>query len=142
MLLKNLAVTIFLFAAVAHSFVDINKHVSNYGDGHDDEGHLKEHLKDVYNEEQLAALKDENSHRFHYFKLHDTNNDDKLDGLELRAALSHSDHPAEKKSAEEKENAEKALTQMVDHTLQEDDLDNDGFISFVEYELSLKAHAA
>ncbi|OWF43533.1 Multiple coagulation factor deficiency protein 2-like [Mizuhopecten yessoensis] len=51
-----------------------------------DEAHLKEHLK-----EQIDTSKPmtQQEMEFHYFRLHDADNNTKLDGLEIMAALSH-----------------------------------------------------
>ncbi|OXU23317.1 hypothetical protein TSAR_013504 [Trichomalopsis sarcophagae] len=56
---------------------------------------------------------------FHYFKLHDIDNNTKLDGLEIFNAIQHTLH---------------------DHSyeffmLEEDDLDNDGYLAYIEFVL-------
>ncbi|XP_021366738.1 multiple coagulation factor deficiency protein 2 homolog, partial [Mizuhopecten yessoensis] len=51
-----------------------------------DEAHLKEHLKDQINTDRQMTPQEM---EFHYFRLHDTNNDTKLDGLEILSALTH-----------------------------------------------------
>ena len=49
--------------------------------------HIAEHLKDVVNKpvEQMT----EEEMEFHYFKLHDYDNNNKLDGTEITKALTH-----------------------------------------------------
>jgi Ca2+-binding EF-hand superfamily protein len=79
---------------------------------------------------------------FYYFKLHDTNNDNLLDGLEVVAAL---DHVHEEEFAHEEQNNTKnermgddELTNLVDEILKEEDLNHDGFISYEEFKHALE----
>ncbi|XP_078494895.1 multiple coagulation factor deficiency protein 2 homolog isoform X1 [Ciona intestinalis] len=69
---------------------------------------------------------------FYYFRLHDLNKDEILDGNELYAALSEGavnfglseDNSAEK---------EKYLIEAVDHLLEETDANDDGLVTWLEY---------
>ncbi|KAI9248483.1 hypothetical protein BDA99DRAFT_446161 [Phascolomyces articulosus] len=68
---------------------------------------------------------------YYLFVLHDTNGDGNLDGHELRAAFTdfdedEEDDPTQYVSLDE-------VTDMVDHVLEEDDLNGDGLISWEEY---------
>ncbi|KAI9302888.1 hypothetical protein BJ944DRAFT_166420 [Cunninghamella echinulata] len=75
---------------------------------------------------------------YYLFVLHDRNGDGYLDGHELRGAFSdfdveHEEDPAKYVSLED-------ITSMVDHVLEEDDLDGDGKISWEEYMQSQLYH--
>jgi len=70
--------------------------------------------------------------QFHYFKMHDADNNNKLDGLELVASLQHW-HDEETVHAEAPPQlAEWKLAEMVDMSLLDVDTDKDGYISWVE----------
>ena len=47
--------------------------------------HLRDELHDVFSEDDIKKTDFDNNEmlELHYFKLHDANNDNKLDGLEL-----------------------------------------------------------
>ncbi|GFO46034.1 multiple coagulation factor deficiency protein 2 [Plakobranchus ocellatus] len=51
-----------------------------------DQAHLKEHMQGEINTDKPLSPEEM---EFHYFRLHDVNNDSMLDGLELLKALSH-----------------------------------------------------
>ena len=67
---------------------------------------------------------DEQDDRYYWFSLHDYNNDEHLDGHELRHAWMASN--PEKYSKE-------VVEPMVDKIIERDDTDNDGRISWAEY---------
>lgn len=110
-----------------------------------DEAHLKEHLKDqIDTNKQMTPEEME----FHYFRLHDTNNDTKLDGLEIMAALNHmgqmfklQPHERTGKTPEQitaleeerQKGALKYFTDIIDRVLVTDDINKDGYISYPEY---------
>jgi Ca2+-binding EF-hand superfamily protein len=105
-----------------------------------DKEHIREHMSEYYKEEDLEEqldLESEDAMLFHYFKLHDTDNNNKLDGLELYHGMAHTTH--EHKEREEKGEApkftmnHKMLTNFVDRVLEMDDLNEDGFIDYYEF---------
>lgn len=53
-----------------------------------DKEHIKEHLHGVLGEPDLSKLSEEEL-QFHYFKMHDNDNNNKLDGTELIKSLIH-----------------------------------------------------
>lgn len=53
-----------------------------------DREHIKEHLHGVLGEPDLSKMTEEEL-QFHYFKMHDNDNNNKLDGSELIKSLIH-----------------------------------------------------
>ncbi|XP_077148438.1 multiple coagulation factor deficiency protein 2 homolog [Ranitomeya variabilis] len=105
-----------------------------------DHHHLEEELKHELGEIDLdKATEDELE--FYYFTMHDFDHNKLLDGLEIITALQESldEHIGNVFSKEEKM---KHYIEMTDEVLQEDDLDKDGFLSFVEYMHSQKRTAS
>ena len=91
-------------------------------------------MSEYYKDEDMDKLNlsTEEATQFHYFKLHDTDNNNKLDGLELYAAIDH--------FSEHQDNVEKPIVLehpqivlVVDRVLEEDDLNEDGFIDYFEF---------
>ena len=81
--------------------------------------------------------------QFHYFKLHDHDNNNKLDGLELGAAMTHfhemsdeeADVPPSGIAMEDDE-----LSNLVDLILKEDDLNDDGYVDYYEFVMAQRRH--
>merc|ERR1712150_338984 len=102
--------------------------------------HVKEHLKDKIDIDREISTEEL---EFYYFLEHDFNNDSRLDGLEILAAIKHSELAHEfaastanltdesLKKINEKEL--KVYTELIDDILKEDDQNNDGYISYLEY---------
>ncbi|GAB5590291.1 hypothetical protein Unana1_05191 [Umbelopsis nana] len=101
---------------------------SNYGEQQSNQEHIKEHIKQLAGDEGEIPEMDEKDTLFYLFTLHDYNKDGFLDGHELRAAFTdfEDDDPSAVVSLDE-------VTDMVDHVLEEDDLNGDGLISWEEY---------
>ncbi|KAL8610963.1 hypothetical protein ACOMHN_042579 [Nucella lapillus] len=111
-----------------------------------DQAHMREHLQ-----EEIGNINKEMSPEemeFHYFRLHDTNNDTRLDGLEILKALSHMmppiqvmPHEAQGKTPVEMEQLKKqrlfqmlsGFVMIIDKVLAKDDVDKDGYLSYPEY---------
>lgn len=83
---------------------------------------------------------------FHYFKVHDIDNNAKLDGLEILYAIQHTFHENRLANAERESSSENTRTmdyeddlpwivELVDRVLREDDLDHDGYLGYIEYVL-------
>lgn len=78
---------------------------------------------------------------FHYFNIHDFDNNQQLDGLEMLQAMRHTIEHDDHVDEEEPDNADYLLyhtefdyfIELVDKVLEEDDIDNDGFLSYAEY---------
>ena len=66
--------------------------------------------------------------QFHFFKLHDTDSNGKLDGLELYAAIRHHNEGDDEMTHNE-------VVGYVDKILKMDDLNEDGYIDYYEFHL-------
>jgi len=117
-----------------------------------DPHHLEEHLRGVFSEEQVLQMTPK-EREFHYFKLHDDDDNNLLDGLEMLNAIGHvlehdadlelGSRNAESLSPEEAKKLQNAQLQYkhqmmfiyikVDRMLAESDKNNDGYISYAEY---------
>ncbi|KAL4238387.1 hypothetical protein ACF0H5_003096 [Mactra antiquata] len=110
-----------------------------------DEAHLKEHLKDEINVKQNMSPEEM---EFHYFRLHDTNNDTHLDGIEIWQAMAHMlpvpELQLHEKLGKSKEQIElmmeertlgmqKYYEDMIDNVMKEDDLNKDGYLTYSEF---------
>jgi len=91
-----------------------------------------------------TAKMDDNDILMQYFKKHDSDNNMKLDGLELLKALSNMEeddhhHHDDKEGAEGVEEDDKPsvnideMIPIVDSILEEDDKDKDGYINWPEF---------
>lgn len=112
-----------------------------------DEEHLREHLKDEINMPQGRKMSPEEM-EFHYFRLHDTNNDTHLDGVEIMQGLAHM-MPVPELEADEKigktneqqaammaeryEGMRKYYEDLIDRVLHDDDVDKDGYLTYSEF---------
>lgn len=113
----------------AHNPLHDTKHIR-------DKDHIREHLKEEID------VKDENLNdedlQFHYFKLHDSDNNNKLDGIELMNALTHYHDDENSKSEEQKTYSDDEIATMIDQILEEDDKNKDGYIDYAEFAASQK----
>ncbi|XP_066916923.1 multiple coagulation factor deficiency protein 2 homolog [Clytia hemisphaerica] len=92
--------------------------------------HINEHLRDQIDVNQQKPMSNEDL-QFHYFKVHDSDNDDKLDGIELATAMAH--YHDEEHAEKPEDYTEEELASMVDQILDEDDLNKDGYIDYPEF---------
>ena len=93
--------------------------------------HIQEHLKEAGVAVDPTQNMSERDLQFHYFKVHDLDNNDKLDGIELANAMAHYHDEETGEKAEDYTEAE--LASMVDQILDEDDLNKDGYIDYPEF---------
>ncbi|CAG8706539.1 2300_t:CDS:1, partial [Acaulospora morrowiae] len=80
--------------------------------------HVKNHLKDIPHPEEMT----ENDELYYLFSIHDFNRDGYLDGNELRNAFS--DFEEGNSSADDPRTKLEEITEMIDHVLLEDDMNN------------------
>ncbi|CAL4182303.1 unnamed protein product, partial [Meganyctiphanes norvegica] len=118
--------------------------------------HLIEDLPDYLSEDDVEAMSPTEKD-YHYFKMHDYDNNLHLDGLELLSALSHiighdeddydddddaEEHHAEteaeslarkKQREQDREEEEQFFIEIIDKELEMNDSDHDGLLSYREY---------
>ncbi|RWS28491.1 multiple coagulation factor deficiency protein 2-like protein [Leptotrombidium deliense] len=114
-----------------------------------DKEHLSHHFGGVLTEPDLSKMS-EDELQFYYFKMHDNDNNNKLDGLELIKSLIHwhvcvVSHFS--KTVEESKHMganappqgttklfrDEELVQMIDPILEMDDKNGDGYIDYPEF---------
>ncbi|XP_019618265.1 PREDICTED: multiple coagulation factor deficiency protein 2 homolog [Branchiostoma belcheri] len=100
-----------------------------------DRGHLKEHVQEL-TEEQISQMSPEEL-EWHFFKSHDSDKNLKLDGLEIMAAM---EHRSEYSYPPDPNERIEYYTGLVDQILEEDDTDNDGMMSYIEYVMSTRKY--
>lgn len=92
-------------------------------------------MKNFFKEEDVdkeLEMYSEKLTRFHFFRLHDQDSNDKLDGLEIMAAMSHfSEHETEGNT--ESVMSQERINEMVDSVLAQEDADDDGFVDYYEF---------
>lgn len=97
---------------------------------------MGEYYKESDVDDQLKLDSDE-AMEFHYFKLHDYDGNNKLDGLELAAAMTHfnDEHTGSGETTNEPgvSLADHELATLVNQLLKADDLNDDGFIDYYEF---------
>ncbi|KAH3846170.1 hypothetical protein DPMN_088468 [Dreissena polymorpha] len=120
-----------------------NVQPEGFGVNPHDAEHIKEHLKDLVDKPKEDMTEEELE--FHYFKLHDYDGNNKLDGIKITKAITH--FHAEEGEWEKDPNAandatakanvkvftDEEISNIVDMVLKEDDLNNDGYIEYMEF---------
>lgn len=111
----------------SESFLHNQEHIHN-------KEHLKEHIKEVLDKNGAEAVKldDNDAMEFHYFKLHDHDNNNKLDGLELAAALTHF-HEGDESANNAIQLEDGELSTVLEQILKDDDMNGDGYIDYYEF---------
>jgi len=75
--------------------------------------------------------------QYHYFKMHDADNNNMLDGQELIKSVFHhhdaDNHEGGGAKPEEKIFSEEEMMAMIDPILEDDDKNKDGFIDYGEF---------
>ncbi|XP_043797743.1 multiple coagulation factor deficiency protein 2 homolog isoform X1 [Apis laboriosa] len=110
-----------------------------------DATHLKEDIGSMADQLDFSNMTEQEI-EFHYFKVHDIDNNAKLDGLEILYAIQHTFHENRLANAKRENSNENMKTmdyeddlpwivELVDRVLREDDVDHDGYIGYIEYVL-------
>ncbi|PRD24338.1 UNVERIFIED_CONTAM: Multiple coagulation factor deficiency protein 2 [Trichonephila clavipes] len=101
--------------------------------------HIKEHLQGVVNQPDVSKMTEEEL-QFHYFKMHDNDDNNKLDGCELIKSVLHwhvEESNAMGANAPEQGTTkifqDNELALMIDPILDMDDRNKDGFIDYPEF---------
>ncbi|CAL8255337.1 unnamed protein product [Lota lota] len=99
-----------------------------------DKNHIMEHLEGVIDKPETEMSPQEL--QLHYFKMHDYDGNNLLDGLELATAITH----VHKEESGENTHPmkEEDLISLIDDVLKDDDKNNDGYIDYAEFAKSLE----
>ncbi|CAD5117539.1 DgyrCDS6302 [Dimorphilus gyrociliatus] len=121
---------------------------SNYfrdGDITEDFKHIRKHLEGIIdvNKHDIEKMSVPQV-LFHYFKSHDFDDNNRLDGLELMEAMSHSIESTMKlRLGDDFENVKdmqirRRAIRLVDRILRDDDINGDGYIGYREFAKSTR----
>lgn len=101
-----------------------------------DTAHLVEDMGHYGETMDISKMNDEEL-SFYYFKAHDIDNNTKLDGLEMLHAIQHTFHEHDDKLGDyDSEKQIRLIIELIDRVLEEDDMDNDGYLGYIEYVLA------
>uniref|UniRef100_A0A7G3AQB5 Putative mediator of rna polymerase ii transcription subunit 12-like protein n=1 Tax=Lutzomyia longipalpis TaxID=7200 RepID=A0A7G3AQB5_LUTLO len=106
--------------------------VLNPGNIQEERDHIKEHLEVPIDTSKMT----EQELQFHYFKMHDSDNNNKLDGCELIKSLIHwhaTDEPTDPDQIRHAMYTDSQLEAIVDQVLGMMDKNKDGFVEYHEY---------
>ncbi|XP_072170417.1 multiple coagulation factor deficiency protein 2 homolog [Diadema setosum] len=95
-----------------------------------DRDHIREHLDGYIDLDKPESEMTEKELQLYYFKIHDYDKNNRLDGLELLNAMTHYHHDGSP-SAEPLQ--EDDLVNLIDPILRDDDKNQDGYIDYPEY---------
>ncbi|XP_072247554.1 multiple coagulation factor deficiency protein 2 [Leuresthes tenuis] len=99
-----------------------------------DKDHIMEHLEGVIDKPEKDMTPQEL--QLHYFKMHDYDGNNLLDGLELATAITHVHR--EERGEHSQPMKEEELMALIDDVLKDDDKNNDGYIDYAEFARSLE----
>ncbi|XP_059422690.1 multiple coagulation factor deficiency protein 2 homolog [Carassius carassius] len=99
-----------------------------------DKEHIMEHLEGVIEKPESDMTPQEL--QLHYFKMHDYDGNNLLDGLELASAITHVHR--EERGDNSQPMKEDDLINLIDEVLRDDDKNNDGYIDYAEFARSLE----
>ncbi|KJH43875.1 hypothetical protein DICVIV_10107 [Dictyocaulus viviparus] len=99
-----------------------------------EEAHKKEHLKQHLQDQIEIINTTTDQEAFLYFTMIDLNKDNRLDGLDILQAMTHSHDDSQQNDMVY---SDEMIEEIVDLTLKQMDFDNDGFVDFREYVKSL-----
>ncbi|XP_026166062.1 multiple coagulation factor deficiency protein 2 [Mastacembelus armatus] len=99
-----------------------------------DKDHIMEHLEGVIDKPEKDMTPQEL--QLHYFKMHDYDGNNLLDGLELATAITHVHR--EERGEGSQPMKEEELIALIDDVLRDDDKNNDGYIDYAEFAKSLE----
>ncbi|XP_053698296.1 putative cyclin-dependent serine/threonine-protein kinase DDB_G0272797/DDB_G0274007 isoform X1 [Sabethes cyaneus] len=108
--------------------------------------HIAEHMEVPIDTSKMS----EQELQFHYFKMHDADNNNKLDGCELIKSLIHwhdakegeEHHNEGEQRAEAHPQDDDTLQSLIDPIMELMDKDHDGFITYMEYRQAELSQAA
>lgn len=108
-----------------------------------DHAHDREHVKEHY--EGVVKMEEDNLSeeelQFHYFKQHDYDKNNMLDGIELISAVTHF-HAGEGETAHRTQALpDKDIAEIIDTILKDEDRNQDGYIDYAEFIMSQRTGA-
>ncbi|XP_061727205.1 GATA zinc finger domain-containing protein 10 isoform X5 [Cydia pomonella] len=95
--------------------------------------HEREHIQEHMDVPIDTSKMSEQELQFHYFKMHDADNNNKLDGCELIKSLIHWHGQVDKNHATY---TDKQLEDLLEHVLKYTDINKDGYVDYLEYRVS------
>ncbi|XP_068598811.1 multiple coagulation factor deficiency protein 2 [Brachionichthys hirsutus] len=98
-----------------------------------DKDHIMGHLEGIIDKPEKDMTPQEL--QLHYFKMHDYDGNNLLDGLELATAITHVHR--EERGEDSRPMREEDLISLIDEVLRDDDKNNDGYIDYAEFAKSL-----
>ncbi|KAG5676121.1 hypothetical protein PVAND_005974 [Polypedilum vanderplanki] len=105
--------------------------------GHQDKEHINEDLTGMHVKHKDVNEMSDEEKSFYFFKVHDTDNNNNLDGLEMIKAALHRHGDDDIKDIKEEL---KHITSVVDEFLDFADLDKNGLLDFAEYKTAMTAN--
>ncbi|XP_010737949.1 multiple coagulation factor deficiency protein 2 [Larimichthys crocea] len=120
--------------------IESGAHITGHGHGRldknmiQDKDHIMEHLEGVIDKPEKDMTPQEL--QLHYFKMHDYDGNNLLDGLELATAITHVHR--EERGENSQPMKEEDLITLIDDVLRDDDKNNDGYIDYAEFAKSLE----
>ncbi|XP_069787220.1 multiple coagulation factor deficiency protein 2 isoform X1 [Narcine bancroftii] len=99
-----------------------------------DKEHIMDHLDGVIDKPESEMTPQEL--QLHYFKMHDYDGNNLLDGLELISAITHVHK--EESDGRGQPMGEEEIVSLIDDVLKDDDKNNDGYIDYAEFAKSLE----
>ncbi|XP_059054992.1 multiple coagulation factor deficiency protein 2 homolog isoform X2 [Achroia grisella] len=91
--------------------------------------HIQEHMDVPIDTSKMS----EQELQFHYFKMHDADNNNKLDGCELIKSLIHWHGQVDKNH---QAYTDLELEQLLEHVFNHTDINKDGYVDYMEYRVS------
>ncbi|XP_064076216.1 multiple coagulation factor deficiency protein 2 homolog isoform X4 [Vanessa tameamea] len=91
--------------------------------------HIQEHMEVPIDTSKMT----EQELQFHYFKMHDADNNNKLDGCELIKSLIHWHEPNGEEKKVLLQYKDEDLSEIVEGALKQADKNNDGYIDYAEF---------
>merc|ERR1712098_505518 len=130
----------------------LRRHTDIHVNMEEERQHLKEHVKEEYMETEKL---DDNALLMQYFRKHDTDNNMRLDGLELIKAIArmeeddHHDDEGDEDTGANPNTVEEGqpkiaieeIIPIVDSILEQDDKNKDGYINWPEFMSRQKQHS-
>lgn len=124
----SLSTVLVLWVVTAVVFADEYHHDIDAGSEHG-RAHLKEELHGGPVNKSVEEMNTEEL-QFHYFRQHDFDHNDKLDGSELVVSLSHHQ---QQEDSNTRAFTDEQLGDIIDEILKRHDTNHDGMMSFEEY---------